>query len=102
MPKKRGIGPAKRRMIIWKMQNFRCAGCGGRAYPHLPWKHPKALTLDEVVPRAKGGLREYGNQIAMHRDCNARKGDRMPTGCELIWLELVNVRLRKRGKLPAE
>jgi 5-methylcytosine-specific restriction endonuclease McrA len=76
MGKRKNIRLAKRRIIIWKMQNLRCAGCGERAYPHLPWRHPKAITLDEVVPRAKGGQRELGNQIVMHRVCNARKADR--------------------------
>lgn len=102
MGKKRAAGQAKRRMMIWKMQNLRCAGCGQRAWPHLPWKHPKCITIDEVVPRAKGGLRAHGNQIVMHRDCNARKADRMPNGCELIWLELVNAKLISTGKLAPD
>lgn len=102
MGRKRATGQAKKRMLIWKLQDLRCASCGERAWPHLPWAHPKCLTIDEVVPRARGGLRALGNQIVMHRDCNARKADRMPNGCELIWLELVNARLRKRRKLPAE
>lgn len=92
----------KRRFLLWKMQDLRCAGCGERAYPHLGARNPRRLTIDEAVPRAKGGLRELGNQLAMHQSCNRAKADRMPTGCERIWLEMVNARLRKRRKLPAE
>jgi 5-methylcytosine-specific restriction endonuclease McrA len=92
-------GKGKRRMLLWKLQDLKCASCGERAFPHLGRKHPRALTIDEVIPRAKGGKREYGNQVVMHQSCNLRKGDRMPTGCERIWLEMVNARLRKRGKV---
>lgn len=28
----------------------------------------------------------------MHKRCNGAKGDREPTGCELIWLEMVKAR----------
>jgi hypothetical protein len=28
------------------------------------------------------------NMVAAHGICNQRKGNRMPTGCELIWLEV--------------
>jgi 5-methylcytosine-specific restriction endonuclease McrA len=94
MGKRKNSRLAKRRMAIWKMQNLRCAGCGELAYPHLHWRHPRAITLDEVLPRAKGGQREWGNQIVMHRKCNAKKGDRLPTGCQMIWLSLVNARLQ--------
>lgn len=58
-----------------------------------------ALTIDEAVPRSKGGRRVFGNQIAMHRLCNLRKADRMPNGCERIWLEMVNAKLRAKGKV---
>ena len=85
---------ARRRMMLWKLQDLRCAGCGERAWPHLGKRHPKVLTIDEVVPRSKGGMRVLGNQVVMHKRCNEAKADRMPNGCELIWLALVNARLR--------
>lgn len=92
-------GQGKRRLLLWKMQDMRCASCGGFAHLHLGGRHPWRLTLDEAVPRARGGRRELGNQLVMRKICNEAKADRMPTGCELIWLELVNARLRKKGKL---
>jgi 5-methylcytosine-specific restriction endonuclease McrA len=94
-------GNEKRRMLLWKLQDLRCAGCGERAHPHIR-RGPHRLTVDEVIPRARGGRREYGNQLVMHQHCNFSKADRMPTGCELVWLEMVNARLRKRRKLPAD
>lgn len=97
MGKRKNAQRAKRRVLLWQMQDLRCAGCGERAYPHLPVRHPNAITIDEVIPRAKGGLRELGNQIAMHRVCNARKADRPPSGCHIIWLALVNARLAAKG-----
>jgi hypothetical protein len=81
----------RRRIMLWRLQNRRCAGCGKRAWPRR-WGRD-GLTIDEVVPQAKGGRRILGNQVAMHRACNEAKADRMPNGCELIWLALVNARL---------
>lgn len=61
--------------------------------------HPYSLTVDEVLPQAKGGSRVLGNQVAMHKRCNLRKADRMPNGCDKIWLQLVNAKLYRRGKI---
>ncbi|MGL4198160.1 MAG: DNA (cytosine-5-)-methyltransferase [Allorhizobium sp.] len=38
-------------------------------------------------------IRHLGNQVAMHRSCNEAKADRLPNGCEIIMLHLVNARL---------
>lgn len=37
-----------------------------------------ALTLDHVVPRARGGTTSWTNVVAACRPCNARKRDRTP------------------------
>lgn len=50
------------------------------------------VTKDHVVSRGKGGG-NYGNLIAAHSRCNNAKGDRDPTGCELICLEATNAAL---------
>ena len=47
------------------------------------------VTIDHVVPRARGGG-NIKNSVPSHAECNNRKGDRMPNGCELIWLAVVN------------
>jgi hypothetical protein len=46
-------------------------------------------SLDHVVPRGMQGSNSVTNQIAAHNGCNNAKGDRPPTGCELVWLSTV-------------
>ena len=36
------------------------------------------LTLDHVTPRSRGGTSSWENLVACCRDCNNRKGDRLP------------------------
>jgi 5-methylcytosine-specific restriction endonuclease McrA len=36
------------------------------------------LTIDHVIPRARGGRTSWDNVVTCCRKCNARKGDRMP------------------------
>lgn len=50
-------------------------------------------SIDHVIPRSRRGPDRLGNWLASHVRCNSRKADRMPTGCELIWLLAVNARL---------
>lgn len=88
----------RRRWLLWKAQRFLCPGCGKRICENFGRRHPLRPTLDEVVPKARGGRPVLGNQVVMHLGCNARKGDRMPTGCELIWLAMVNARIAAKGK----
>lgn len=52
----------------------------------------KSMNIDHVVPLARGGG-DYRNLMLTHYPCNERKGSRMPTGCELIFLAVVNARL---------
>ncbi len=50
------------------------------------------ITQDHVIPRSKGGINR-ANLIAAHPWCNTQKGNRNPTGCELIWLDMVNTKM---------
>jgi len=59
---------------------------GDAKYRDLP-------SVDHTIPRAKGGANGLGKVTAMHKLCNEMKGDDMPTGCELIWLQAVNCRM---------
>lgn len=57
-------------------------------------------TFDHVWPRrpakgARGG--HIGNLLCAHYGCNTTKGNRLPTGCEIIWLDAVNSRLGLHG-----
>ena len=70
-----------------------CASCGGPMQVRRGQAEARHPTTDEVWPRSRGGMRVLGNQVAMHRACNEAKADRLPNGCEIIMLHLVNARL---------
>jgi len=48
-----------------------CAYCGVR-------ETASAMTVDHVVPKARGGASTWTNLVAACGPCNARKGDRTP------------------------
>lgn len=61
----------RRRRRIFERDGYRCAGCGG-VFP------AKKLTLDHIVPAAKGGSNRIENLQTMCRPCNQTKADAMP------------------------
>lgn len=73
--------------VLWRVQHRICALCG------QPIRHARDVSTEHVVPRSAGGFWGLGNIVGAHQPCNVRKGDRLPTGCELIWLLAVNARL---------
>lgn len=82
--------PRGQLLALLDVQGWHCAACGRRLPPlgdcALPDDH---ASFDHVYPRSKGGSDSLLNGLAMHRRCNTAKGDRLPTGCERIWHELV-------------
>ena len=88
---------AQRRTLRWA-QGSTCAGCG----KHLPSarrlkkQHPDYPTFDHVIPRSRGGQNLLTNGVLKHRSCNAIRKDRLPTGCDMIWLAFVRARLSVR------
>lgn len=81
------------RMVLHRAQNGRCHICGQQ----LParWK-PDKMSLDHVWPTSRAGHQDsfFGNTMIAHQNCNAlTKGNRRPTGCEIILLHAVNRRL---------
>ena len=77
----------KLQRVVARVQGYICPICG------KPTERRRGLSLDHVIPRSRGGADRLGNLIVAHVRCNSRKGNRMPTGCEVIWLSFVNVRL---------
>lgn len=75
------------RRVLWRCQKQICGLCG------TPIRRAWQVSIEHVVPRCLGGALGFGNVIGAHGECNRRKGGRMPTGCELIWLLAVNARL---------
>jgi 5-methylcytosine-specific restriction endonuclease McrA len=56
------------RQNVFKRDGFMCQYCGTR----------KDLTLDHVVPKARGGKSTWVNLITACKKCNTRKGDYAP------------------------
>jgi 5-methylcytosine-specific restriction endonuclease McrA len=87
MPRRSGASP-RFLATLYELQGGICPICGA---PMIDGQ----TTIDHVRPkrgkRARHGL--YQNALATHWRCNNQKGDREPTGCELIWLAAVNARL---------
>jgi 5-methylcytosine-specific restriction endonuclease McrA len=67
--RRRESGRARSR--IFARDKYRCQYCGqkGTAF---------TLTLDHIVPRARGGASEPSNMCTACQPCNQRKGDRTP------------------------
>lgn len=80
--------------LLIKAQGRCCAICGRMFSPNL---HETELhwqpSIDHVIPLGMGGPDRLGNFLAAHRFCNGQKGDRKPTGCEVIWLLAMNCKL---------
>ena len=53
---------------IFRRDGYQCQYCGTN----------KELTLDHVVPKAKGGDTSWGNLVTACKQCNSRKGDYSP------------------------
>ena len=71
------------RQNIFKRDNFECQYCGTR----------RDLTIDHVVPRAKGGVDSWMNLVAASKKCNAKKDDYTP--------EEAGMQLRKKPYKPS-
>ena len=59
------VGPPTRMMIYYR-DGFRCAYCGKML-------RDSELTIDHVVPKAKGGKWTWENLVTCCRECNFRK-----------------------------
>jgi 5-methylcytosine-specific restriction endonuclease McrA len=57
------------RKNILRRDSYKCAYCGRSDLP---------LTIDHIVPRAKGGNDSWENLICACTICNNKKGDRTP------------------------
>ncbi len=81
------------RDVLTIAQDHICGICGKNIIPFLLANDPLSASIDHVIPLDAGGIDLVGNLFVAHRRCNGEKGNRMPTGCELIWLMAVNSRL---------
>lgn len=73
------LGPHKRNLFYRDM--CKCGYCGRRLIlSSSNIIKEDSMTIDHVVPRAKGGKHEWTNIVAACPKCNSEKGDKMPTG----------------------
>lgn len=63
------------RQEIYHRDGWRCRLCGGRVPKGKQVPHPKAATLDHIVPRARGGSDDATNLQIAHYMCNVMKSD---------------------------
>lgn len=63
---RKDIGKETRR-IVHERSAYRCVTCGTH----------ENLTIDHIIPLAKGGSNEIENLQTMCRSCNCKKGDRV-------------------------
>lgn len=61
-----------RRLRVYWRDRYTCVGCGLRD------RTGEALTLDHVIPEARGGGNTVANLQTMCDPCNQAKDDRMP------------------------
>lgn len=65
------------RTKVFERDGWRCGLCGQSVPKGLAVPHPKAATLDHIVPIAAGGTHGYANVQLAHFLCNSRKSDRV-------------------------
>lgn len=63
------------RKNILRRDSYRCSYCGRGDLP---------LTIDHVIPRAKGGSDSWENLVCACTLCNNRKGDRTPEEANMM------------------
>lgn len=64
------------RLKVYERDCWRCQLCGCKVRRDAAVPHPRAPTIDHIVPLAAGGEHSYLNTQLACFLCNARKGDR--------------------------
>jgi 5-methylcytosine-specific restriction endonuclease McrA len=64
------------RLHVLERDGWRCQICRRGIPATLSVPHPKAGTVDHVVPRSQGGNHDPANLRAAHFECNWRRGNR--------------------------
>jgi 5-methylcytosine-specific restriction endonuclease McrA len=63
--------------VVFERDEGLCGICTEVIDLALDWPHRMSLTLDHVVPLARGGEHSYRNTQVAHAVCNSRKSDRI-------------------------
>lgn len=67
------VSPAR----VFAADGWRCHRCGRKTDQSKTVPHPRAPTVDHLVPLALGGTHEPANCRTAHFKCNYEKGDRL-------------------------
>lgn len=62
------------RSRVYERDGWRCQLCGKAVRRDVKAPHPRAPTLDHIIPLAAGGRHEYANIQLAHFFCNSVKG----------------------------
>lgn len=81
--------PMMNRRNVYIRDNFKCCYC-------METFTPDNLSLDHVVPRAKGGKLSWTNTVTSCYSCNFRKGQTMPED-----LPKLGMKLRSLPRVPS-
>lgn len=82
---------------LWKAQQGQCAICDEPLLRDFRFDGGDSWNLDHVYPRSRyARLGNRGNLTLTHIRCNTKKGDREPTGCQILMLLVVNAKLGHR------
>ena len=79
--------PVFNRFNVFLRDNFTCQYCGIK-------KKTKELTLDHVIPRSRGGARNWLNVVSACSLCNFKKSDK--------FLEEIGMNLISLPKIPSQ
>jgi hypothetical protein len=79
--------------MLWEAQDKYCAVCGREMTEGLKFDETCGWTIEHVYNHASRRYYADGNKLVSHASCNNAKGDREPTGCEIILLHAVNAKL---------
>jgi 5-methylcytosine-specific restriction endonuclease McrA len=64
------------RLYVLERDGWRCQICKRGISALLTVPHPKAGTVDHVIPQSQGGTHDPANLRAAHMGCNSVRGNR--------------------------
>jgi 5-methylcytosine-specific restriction endonuclease McrA len=71
---RRGKRHSIRRTDIFERDGYVCWICEQPCNPTLTVPHPRAATIDHLVPQSLGGGHEHNNLATAHMSCNSSRG----------------------------
>ena len=89
--------PFNKRHVLMR-DNYTCAYCGKRSTTHM--------SLDHVVPKAKGGKSTFENVVTSCVPCNQKKDNRLPSQASMFpryrayeptIMEFIKMQIRRLG-----